>query len=98
MAGKIQEIAEVGPLFADPKHPYTKGLLSSACRVLTEKQERLQTIPGIVPSILNIPKGCKFAERCSVREERCCGERNPSCRRSAPGTSAVAGSSRRTKQ
>jgi oligopeptide/dipeptide ABC transporter ATP-binding protein len=82
--GKIQEIAEVGPLFADPKHPYTKGLLSSLPRPDREKQDRLQTIPGIVPSILNMPKGCKFAERCSVREERC-WENEPELQEIRPG-------------
>ncbi|PIE25342.1 MAG: peptide ABC transporter ATP-binding protein [Planctomycetota bacterium] len=69
--GKIQEISEVGPLFSNPLHPYTQGLLNSLPRPDRERKARLETIPGIVPSIMNMPKGCKFAERCPVREERC---------------------------
>jgi oligopeptide/dipeptide ABC transporter ATP-binding protein len=69
--GKIQEISEVGPLFEDPKHPYTKGLLKSLPRPDRGKVKRLPTIPGIVPSILNMPKGCKFAARCEERFDRC---------------------------
>ncbi len=69
--GKIQEVAEVGPLFAEPLHPYTRGLMLSLPRPDQERKHRLATIPGIVPSILNMPKGCKFAERCNERIERC---------------------------
>ncbi len=69
--GKVQEISEIGPLFAKPLHPYTRGLLLSLPRPDREKKRRLETIPGIVPSILNMPKGCKFAERCSERFDRC---------------------------
>ncbi len=69
--GKIQEVAEVKRLFTNPEHPYTRGLLASLPRPDRVKQKRLQTIPGIVPSILDFPKGCKFWTRCPVKEDVC---------------------------
>jgi peptide/nickel transport system ATP-binding protein len=69
--GKIQEVAEVVPLFEKPLHPYTRGLMLSLPRPDREQQDRLETIPGIVPSILDMPAGCAFSERCSERFERC---------------------------
>ena len=69
--GKIQEIAPVKDLFADPQHPYTRGLLRSLPRPDRQKKERLDTIPGIVPSILNFPQGCKYWTRCSEKIDRC---------------------------
>jgi peptide/nickel transport system ATP-binding protein len=82
--GKIQEISEVIPLFEDPKHPYTQGLLKSLPRPDQGKVRRLPTIPGIVPSILHMPPGCKFADRCPERYERCDRE-EPELREVAPG-------------
>ena len=49
---------------------YTKGLLQSLPRPEVERVERLETIPGIIPSLFELPKGCKFCTRCSVFEER----------------------------
>jgi oligopeptide/dipeptide ABC transporter ATP-binding protein len=69
--GKIQEVATVDRLFASPDHPYTRGLLASLPRPDRGKQTRLQTIPGIVPSILDFPAGCKFWTRCSEKQEIC---------------------------
>jgi len=69
--GKIQEIAPVKELFKNPQHPYTRGLLASLPTVDGEKQRRLRTIPGNVPSILDLPMGCKFVTRCTERLERC---------------------------
>jgi len=69
--GKIQEIAPVKELFRNPLHPYTKGLMASLPKVDGEKQHRLQTIPGNVPSIMDLPVGCKFVTRCSVRIDKC---------------------------
>ena len=71
--GKIQETAEVGELFAHPLHPYTEGLLRSLPRP-DVKQERLQTIRGMVPSILEMPAGCKYCTRCDRVEEICRNE------------------------
>ena len=69
--GKIQEIAPVHELFKNPLHPYTQGLLASLPSVIGEKQKRLRTIPGNVPSILDLPVGCKFVTRCPVKLDRC---------------------------
>jgi len=69
--GKIQEVAPVKELFKNPLHPYTRGLLASLPTVDGERQQRLTTIPGNVPSILDLPIGCKFETRCSERLERC---------------------------
>jgi oligopeptide/dipeptide ABC transporter ATP-binding protein len=66
-AGKVVEQAPVEQIFAEPNHPYTQGLLQSLPRVdkdATGQKHRLQEIPGIVPSLLNLPPGCKFASRC----------------------------------
>jgi peptide/nickel transport system ATP-binding protein len=69
--GKIQEIAPVKELFKNPQHPYTRGLLASLPAVDGERQSRLRTIPGNVPSILDLPVGCKFVTRCTEKLERC---------------------------
>ncbi len=82
--GKIQEISEVKALFKTPLHPYTQGLLSSLPRPDKQKKTRLDTIPGIVPSIMSMPPGCKFAARCPIAEPRC--ERDePELREITPG-------------
>ena len=71
-AGKVMEEADVDTLFAEPKHPYTIGLMSSI-PVLgrEEKRRRLSTIPGVVPSLFNLSEGCLFHERCSEVREEC---------------------------
>jgi oligopeptide/dipeptide ABC transporter ATP-binding protein len=67
-AGRIVEQAEVNELFDRPLHPYTIGLLGSI-PVLGEVAERLDVIPGIVPNLINLPEGCRFAPRCRLREQ-----------------------------
>ncbi len=70
--GLIQEVAEVNELFKNPLHPYTNGLLGSIPRPdQGHKSNRLQTIPGMVPSILELPTGCKFCTRCTVKLDKC---------------------------
>jgi len=69
--GKIQEIASTRDLFRRPLHPYTQGLLQSLPRADKPAQRRLSTIPGIVPSILEFPTGCKFWTRCPLQQEVC---------------------------
>ena len=82
--GKVQEVAPVERLFDAPKHPYTQGLLASLPRVAGAKTERLQTIPGSVPGIHDLPAGCKFCTRCDVKVDRCETE-EPELREVAPG-------------
>ena len=69
--GKIQEVATVHELFRNPLHPYTRGLLGSLPAIEGEKLRRLPAIPGNVPSILDLPAGCKFETRCPERFEKC---------------------------
>ncbi|NLY52309.1 MAG: ABC transporter ATP-binding protein [Firmicutes bacterium] len=69
-AGKIVEQADVKPLFGNPLHPYTVGLLGSIPK-LTEQQDRLQVIEGVVPHPAFMPKGCRFHPRCKEAREIC---------------------------
>jgi oligopeptide/dipeptide ABC transporter ATP-binding protein len=62
-AGQVVERADVGELFARPRMPYTAGLLASVPR-LGRRHERLQAIPGQVPSLAHLPPGCRFSNRC----------------------------------
>jgi len=72
-AGRIVEYADVRPLFARPKHPYTQGLLKSIPRLDADhsRKEKLEAIPGLVPSLLDLPPGCKFSNRCKMVFEKC---------------------------
>jgi len=69
--GRIAEKAEIGPLFAHPRHPYTAGLLESIPRVGAHEKEDLAVIPGMVPDLLHLPTGCRFADRCPRRQADC---------------------------
>jgi peptide/nickel transport system ATP-binding protein len=69
-AGEIVEYAPVEALFAAPQHPYTIGLLGSIPR-LDAKTGELAAIEGMVPSMAEIPAGCRFAPRCPFVRERC---------------------------
>ena len=74
-AGRAIEEAEVSELFHDPRHPYTRALLDSIPKAgKREHGKRLTTIPGIVPSLFDLPSGCRFADRCSIVEDRCRSE------------------------
>jgi peptide/nickel transport system ATP-binding protein len=63
-AGKIVENAATPAIFARPLHPYTVGLLHSLPGTGGAKKKRLDAIPGVVPSPLNVPSGCRFRDRC----------------------------------
>lgn len=67
-AGEIVEFADVEPLFARPLHPYTQGLIGSI-PVVGKVVDRLEVIPGLVPNLINLPPGCRFAPRCRLREK-----------------------------
>ena len=78
-AGEIVEMAPVSELFTHPQHPYTKGLIGSI-PVLGQTKETLDVIPGNVPNLVDLPAGCRFADRCQVRVENemsICTERRP---------------------
>jgi oligopeptide/dipeptide ABC transporter ATP-binding protein len=79
-AGKKVEEADVETLFANPRHPYTRGLMASIPAVPTgpaRAEARLAEIPGTVPSLTRLPEGCAFAPRCSLAIERCRQEYPP---------------------
>jgi peptide/nickel transport system ATP-binding protein len=79
-AGKKVEEATVEDLFANPKHPYTRGLMASMPAVISfgaKTDARLNEIPGMVPSLTNLPPGCAFAPRCSLAIDRCRAEYPP---------------------
>ena len=72
-AGKVVEEAPVEALFGNPRHPYTQGLIRSIPRIDTAvtQKARLEAIPGVVPSLLNPPPGCRFAPRCRYAMAKC---------------------------
>ncbi|MBW2059895.1 MAG: ABC transporter ATP-binding protein [Deltaproteobacteria bacterium] len=80
-AGKIVEEADVRSLFKSPLHPYTRGLLASIPYLRKSGEvsggKRLKEIPGVVPSLLDLPPGCAFCPRCSLKSERCGREEPP---------------------
>ncbi len=82
-AGRVVEQGEAIDIFERSKHPYTRGLLQSIPRKGTSRKSELHTIEGVVPSLLNPPPGCRFAERCAHRNDlsdadrRRCDEEDP---------------------
>jgi peptide/nickel transport system ATP-binding protein len=80
-AGKKVEEAEIEALFARPLHPYTQALLGSIPRLALmgggAAPARLKEIPGMVPSLIDLPQGCAFAPRCGLADARCRAEYPP---------------------
>jgi oligopeptide/dipeptide ABC transporter ATP-binding protein len=70
-AGRVVEEAPVAELFAEPLHPYTQGLMRSIPRGDEAEGARLAAIEGLVPSLLALPAGCKFNNRCPRAFDRC---------------------------
>lgn len=88
-ASRIVETADSQKLFAQPLHPYTKGLLNSLPR-LGYSAKRLQTIPGTVPEPLHFPSGCKFHPRCPIgNDDRRCQTVEPELRKVSDGRCAA---------
>jgi peptide/nickel transport system ATP-binding protein len=85
-AGKVVEEAGVDDLFADPRHPYTQGLIRSIPRIDldSEHKTRLEAIGGSVPILINPPVGCRFAPRCKFAMN-VCTEKEPLLREVSPG-------------
>ena len=69
-SGRVVEKGDVRSIFANPSHPYTKGVLASIPK-LGECAEELESIPGNVPNPKYMPQGCKFAPRCSCAFDKC---------------------------
>ena len=83
-AGVVVERAQVQELFAHPRHPYTQGLLASVPSLAAGgARERLKAIAGVVPELKDLPRGCRFQDRCPDVFDR--------CRRSEPPLYAVGG-------
>ncbi len=79
-AGRKVEEATVEALFENPRHPYTRGLMASMPEVISQDARadaRLTEIPGMVPSLTNLPPGCAFAPRCTLAIDRCRAEYPP---------------------
>ena len=86
-AGQIVEQASTIDLFADPAHPYTRGLIGSI-PVAGERREWLDVIPGHVPDLVDLPPGCRFASRCQARVDNdldICLHEVPALSEVAPG-------------
>ncbi len=84
-AGRIVERGAKRQLFYDPQHPYTWGLLGSIPRLDRPKPERLHSIKGTPPSLINLPEGCKFRPRCPHAFEKCNEEPELKNRVESPG-------------
>ena len=71
-AGQIVESSPVDDVFHDAAHPYTKALLESIPHSGARQEgQRLTTIPGLVPALHDMPAGCRFADRCTLRQSKC---------------------------
>ncbi len=81
-AGRVVEQGTAEDIFLRPAHPYTRGLLNSipseSGHGAERKRGRLETIPGLVPSLLNLPKGCRFLDRCKRAQPDVCSKADPS--------------------
>ncbi len=76
-AGRIVEEGPTGELFADPQHPYTRGLLASMPRIDTPPTGHLEAIAGLPPDLGHLPTGCAFHPRCPLASDRCRREEPP---------------------
>ena len=86
-AGEIVEEGPTADLLADPRHPYTRALLSALPGLDQDRGDRrLATVEGMPPDPLTFPPGCRFAPRCALRQPGC--EQHPSLRTVAPGRAA----------
>lgn len=70
-AGHMVEEAQVEDLYASPRHPYTLGLLGSLPRLDETRRERLKSIEGLPPDLIELPPGCPFEPRCTFAFEKC---------------------------
>ena len=82
-AGRIVEEADVDTLFAEPRHPYTLGLLESIPRLDEAPTSALAPIAGQPPDLAHLPPGCAFHPRCPFAFDRCERDEPPLCRQPA---------------
>ena len=75
--GMVMEEGSSDQIFYSPKHPYTRALLHAIPKLDSDSKERLEPIPGMAPSLIDPPKGCAFAARCTYATERCRNEMPP---------------------
>jgi oligopeptide/dipeptide ABC transporter ATP-binding protein len=75
--GRVVEIAPTKRVFENPKHPYTKALLSSIPVIDPSKRKELAPLPGDVPSPVDIPEGCRFMSRCAYSTKECAAKSPP---------------------
>ncbi len=86
--GRIMEIGDKRSLFRDPRHPYTRALLSAIPHPDPSRRGKVVPLGGDVPSPMNIPPGCRFHTRCPFAQERCRQE-EPALRDIVPGHAAA---------
>jgi len=84
-AGQVVEKASTGTLFSDMKMPYTEALLRSIPKIAEPSHTRLTAIPGRPPDLVDLPTGCRFAERCAYVQDRCREEQPPLRPGTVPG-------------
>jgi oligopeptide/dipeptide ABC transporter ATP-binding protein len=75
--GRIVETAATGELFADPRHPYTQGLLQAVPRLVPGRASEAAAVVGDPPSPIRIPSGCRFHPRCPIAAEPLCSDVDP---------------------
>ncbi len=83
-AGKLREVSDATEMYAEPRHPYTVGLLKSVPRLDSDKGEPLSPIAGEIPDLTDLPPGCSFNPRCKWVTERCLTE-DPELDEISPG-------------
>lgn len=75
--GRVVEVDDIGPLFAEPRHPYTEALMASVPGMHDDERAPLRQIPGSPPDVNHMPPGCPFQPRCRFAIERCTREMPP---------------------
>jgi oligopeptide/dipeptide ABC transporter ATP-binding protein len=82
--GRIVEVAPVADLFADPRHPYTQGLLRAVPRLVPGRASQAVSVAGDPPSPIDVPSGCRFHPRCPLAQEPLCHTEDPALAEGAP--------------